>query len=151
MKQVDIYTDGSCLKNPGGPGGWAAILVYRGIEKVLNGSDPETTNNRMELTAAIMGLSALKEACEVTLYSDSNYLVRSITEGWVFNWSKKNWIRKQPDKMVPNADLWQQILKLISFHKVTFIWVKGHDGHPYNERCDRLALSSASTVSPVSD
>ena len=143
MKHVDIYTDGSCTKNPGGKGGWAAILVFNGKEKEISGGEPVTTNNRMELTAAIRGLGALKEPCDVTLYSDSNYLVRSISEGWVWGWKKKNWIKKRPDTPVPNADLWQELLPLLSTHHVNFIWIRGHNGHPYNERCDSMALAQA--------
>ncbi len=141
MKKVDIYTDGACRGNPG-KGGWGAVLVYKGSEKELSGGERETTNNRMELTAAIESLKLLKEPCEVTLYSDSKYLIDSITKGWVYSWKSKGW--KKADKSPAlNVDLWEMLLKLLDVHKVTFVWVKGHDGHEYNERCDRLATSYA--------
>ena len=141
MKHVDIYTDGACRGNPG-RGGWGAILVYRGHEKELSGGDPQTTNNRMELTAAIKALEILKEPCEVTLYSDSKYMIDSITKGWAEGWRARGW--KKGDKSPAlNPDLWERLLELLSVHKVTFVWVKGHDGHEYNERCDRLAVAAA--------
>ena len=133
MKHVDIYTDGACRGNPG-RGGWGAILVYNGHEKELSGGDPQTTNNRMELTAAIVALERLKEPCEVTLYSDSKYMIDSITKGWAVSWRARGW--KKGDKSPAlNPDLWDQLLQLCDIHKVTFVWVKGHAGHPYNERC----------------
>ena len=141
MKHVDIYTDGACRGNPG-KGGWGAILVYGEKEKELSGGERETTNNRMELTAAIESLGALKEKCEVTLYSDSTYLVNAINKGWLFNWQKKNF-KKSAKEEVPNKDLWEKILVLIARHDVTFVWVRGHNGHAYNERCDTLATSFA--------
>ena len=141
MKHVDIYTDGACRGNPG-KGGWGAILVYNGREKELSGGEPETTNNRMELTAAISALSLLKEPCEVTLYSDSKYLIDGITKGWARSWKARGW--KKADKSPAlNPDLWDRVLTLVDTHKVTFIWVKGHDGHAYNERCDKLATDFA--------
>lgn len=141
MKHVDIYTDGACRGNPGG-GGWAAILDYQGKIKELCGGEPNTTNNRMELTAAIMGLEALKEKCSVTLYSDSKYLIDSITKGWVYSWQSKGW--KKADKSPAlNVDLWQRLLPLIEYHSMEYVWVKGHDGHLQNERCDFLATSEA--------
>ncbi|MBO4452337.1 MAG: ribonuclease HI [Clostridia bacterium] len=141
MKKVDIYTDGACKGNPG-PGGWSAILVYKTIEKELSGGEKETTNNRMELTAAIMGLRALTERCEVTLYSDSQYLVNAINEGWLGNWRERGW--KKADKTpVLNTDLWQELLNLLEKHEVSFVWVRGHNGHGYNERCDALAVAQA--------
>ncbi len=139
MKQVELYTDGACSGNPG-PGGWGAVLRYNGREKELSGGEAETTNNRMELTAAVEGLSALREPCRVTLYSDSKYLVDAIQKGWVQNWQKNGW-HKADKKPALNVDLWQQLLSLLERHEVTFVWVKGHAGHPYNERCDRLAVS----------
>jgi ribonuclease HI len=141
MKHVDIYTDGACRGNPGN-GGWGAVLVYGGVEKELSGGQELTTNNRMELTAAIEALSALKEPCHVTLTSDSKYLIDGITKGWARSWKAKGW--KKADKSPAlNPDLWEKLLALLEIHKVTFIWVKGHVGHPYNERCDKLATDFA--------
>ncbi len=136
MKAVSLYTDGACRGNPG-RGGWGAILVYGKYEKEMSGGERETTNNRMELTAAIEGLSKLKEPCEVTLYSDSKYLTDAYLEGWIYGWEKKNY------KGVKNPDLWQKMLELTRVHKVSFVWVKGHNGHEYNERCDALATAFA--------
>lgn len=141
MKHVDIYTDGACRFNPG-PGGWGAILVYRGTEKELCGGEAETTNNRMELTAAVEALSALKEPCEIDLTSDSKYLVDGITKNWAVSWKAKGW-RLASGKPAQNTDLWDKLLSLLEKHKVTFHWVKGHEGHPYNERCDSLATCEA--------
>ena len=141
MKKVDIYTDGACRGNPG-RGGWGAVLDYNGREKELSGGERETTNNRMELTAAIRALSMLKEPCEVTLYSDSKYLIDAITKGWVESWRAKGW-READKSPALNVDLWEQLLVLLSTHKVSFVWVKGHDGHAYNERCDKLATDYA--------
>ena len=141
MKHVDIYTDGACRGNPG-PGGWGAVLVYMGREKELSGGEPQTTNNRMELTAAVAALSALKEPCEITLTSDSKYLVDGITKGWAASWKAKGW--KKADKSPAlNPDLWDRLLTLVEKHKVTFVWVKGHAGPPYNERCDEMATAYA--------
>ena len=141
MKHVDIYTDGACRGNPG-KGGWGAILVYQGHEKELSGGEKQTTNNRMELMAAISALEDLKEPCEITLYSDSKYMIDSITKGWVYSWKAKGW--KKADKSPAlNPDLWERLLKLLDTHQVELVWVKGHDGHPYNERCDRLATAFA--------
>ena len=141
MKHVDIYTDGACRGNPG-KGGWGAVLVYGGKEKELSGGEAITTNNRMELSAAIEALSALKEPCEVTLTSDSKYLVDAIEKGWAVSWREKGW-RKADKSPALNPDLWEKLLDLLEIHKVTFIWVKGHVGHPYNERCDKLATTFA--------
>ena len=141
MKKVDIYTDGACRGTPG-RGGWGAVLVYNGREKELSGGERETTNNRMELTAAIRALSMLKEPCEVTLYSDSKYLIDAITKGWVESWRAKGW-RKADKSPALNVDLWEQLLVLLNTHKVGFVWIKGHDGHAYNERCDKLATDYA--------
>ncbi len=141
MKHVDIYTDGACRGNPG-KGGWGAVLVYGGREKELSGGDPMTTNNRMELTAAIEALAALKEPCEVTLTSDSKYLTDAITLGWAVSWRSRGW-KKADRSPALNADLWERLLELLSIHRVTLVWVKGHNGHPYNERCDRLATAYA--------
>lgn len=141
MKHVEIYTDGACSGNPG-PGGYGTILVYQGKERELSGGYAETTNNRMELMAAIAGLSALKEPCEITLTSDSKYLIDAIVLGWAKKWRDNNWIK--PDKKPAlNPDLWEQLLDLLEIHKVNFVWVRGHQGHPYNERCDRLAVAAA--------
>ncbi|MBQ8858181.1 MAG: ribonuclease HI [Clostridia bacterium] len=140
MKKVEIYTDGACRGNPG-HGGWAAILVYGAHEKTISGGERETTNNRMELCAAIYGLEALKEPCEVKLYSDSRYLVDAINQGWLDGWRAAGWRRgKEPLK---NPDLWQKLDTLLAKHQVTFVWVKGHDGHDYNERCDQMATAAA--------
>ncbi len=138
MKQVKIYTDGACRSNPG-PGGWGAILCYRGAEKELSGGEELTTNNRMELSAAINALAALKEPCEVLLTSDSKYLVDAMTLGWAKGWQASAFRGGK----VKNPDLWQRLLELDSKHRVTYVWVKGHDGHEYNERCDRLAAAAA--------
>ncbi len=141
MKKVTIYTDGACKGNPGA-GGYGTILVYNGYEKELSGGFIETTNNRMELTAAIVGLEALKEPCEVVLYSDSKYLIDSITKEWVYSWKKKGW-KKSDGSHALNVDLWQKLLNLLDVHSVSFVWVKGHAGHKYNERCDTLAVEAA--------
>lgn len=140
-KKVDVYTDGACKGNPG-PGGWGAIVVFGENEKVLGGGDPETTNNRMELTAVIEALSILKEPCNVTLTTDSKYVVDSVTKGWVNSWKKKGW-KKADGKPALNTDLWEKLLILLEKHNVSFVWVKGHDGHPYNERCDAIACEHA--------
>ena len=144
MKKVNIYTDGACKGNPGA-GGWAAILEYEGKEKELFGGEKLTTNNRMELTAAIEGLRALKEQCFVTLYSDSQYLVNAINKGWLDNWKSKNW-RKADKSAVLNDDLWKILSDLLEYHTVEFIWVRGHNGHAYNERCDALASGYAESL-----
>lgn len=139
MKKVQIYSDGACSGNPG-PGGWGTIVVYNGHEKELSGGEKQTTNNRMELSGAIAGLAALKEPCEVTLTSDSKYLVDAVTLGWAKGWRKNGW--KKPDKKPAlNPDLWERLLALLDVHKVKFVWVRGHNGHPYNERCDALAVA----------
>ncbi len=139
MKKVDIYTDGACSGNPG-PGGWGAILVYNGREKEISGGEDNTTNNRMELTAVIEALSALKEPCEVALTTDSKYISDAINLGWLESWTNNGW-KKADKKPVLNIDLWQELVKLLDIHSVEFIWIKGHDGHEYNERCDKLAVS----------
>ena len=143
MKQVDIFTDGACKGNPG-PGGWGAVLRSGGHEKELSGHDPATTNNRMELTAAIEALKALKSPCEVQLYTDSKYVIDGIT-GWIFGWQKNGWKNSQK-KPVLNADLWQALLEAKRRHKVSWHWVKGHAGHPENERADQLASDAALTA-----
>lgn len=140
-KQVEIYTDGSCLNNPG-PGGWGAILCWNGVEKELSGGDPDTTNNRMELTAAIMALRALKQPCDVTMTSDSKYLCDGMSKGWAASWKKKGW-KKADNSPALNPELWDELLNLCAAHSVKFVWVKGHAGHPYNERCDEMAQARA--------
>ena len=140
MKEIQLYTDGACRGNPG-RGGWGAILVYGKYEKEMSGGERETTNNRMELLAAISGLEALKEPCRVTLYSDSKYVVDAFLEGWVESWRSHGWKRGRDE--LKNPDLWQCLYDLTKRHEVNFIWVKGHDGHAYNERCDALATSFA--------
>ena len=141
MKHVEIYTDGACKGNPG-PGGWSAVIVYGGAEKELSGGEAATTNNRMELIGAISGLGALKEPCEVTLDPESKYLVDAVNLGWARSWKSRGWV-KADKKPALNKDLWQKLLELLEIHKVTFVWVKGHAGHSYNERCDRLAVAEA--------
>ena len=135
--KVAIYTDGACSGNPG-PGGWGAVLIYGEHEKQLSGGEPDTTNNRMELTAVIEALSLLKRPCEVTLTTDSRYVVDSVTKGWVYGWQKRGW-KKGDGKPALNPDLWERLLPLLKMHDVTFVWIKGHAGHKYNEICDRLA------------
>lgn len=137
MKQVEVYTDGACSGNPG-PGGWGAILRYGGVEKELTGYNRETTNNRMELTAAIRGLEALKEPCRVKLYTDSQYLAKAINQGWLKSWKKNGW-KKSDKKPVLNVDLWKQLDSQLIRHTVTIHWVKGHAENKYNNRCDALA------------
>ena len=139
MKNVEIYTDGACSGNPG-PGGWGAVLIYNGVEKQLSGSEKETTNNRMELSAVITALKALKEPCNVTLTTDSKYVCDAINKGWLTSWQKNSW-KKADKKPVLNIDLWQELLPLLNKHRVEFIWVKGHNGHKYNEICDKLAVA----------
>ncbi len=139
MKKIEIYTDGACSGNPG-KGGWGAVLVYKDKEKEISGGEAQTTNNRMELTAVIEALSALKEPCEVTLTTDSKYVCDAINKGWVFSWKNNNW-KKADKKPALNVDLWEKLLSLLEEHKVEFVWVKGHNGHKYNERCDALAVS----------
>lgn len=136
--KVNIYTDGACSGNPG-PGGWGTILVCGSNEKEMSGGEPNTTNNRMELTAVIEGLAALKRRCDVTVTTDSKYVVDAIVQGWAKKWQAKGWMRSA-NEPAKNPDLWQRLLDLLEQHDVTFVWVKGHAGHPYNERCDRLAV-----------
>jgi len=145
MKHVDIYTDGACRGNPG-RGGWGAILVYGGREKEISGGEPMTTNNRMELMGAISALELLKEPCDVTLTSDSKYLTDAINKGWLENWKKNGW-KKADKKPVLNPELWQRLDTLLQKHTVRFVWVHGHEGHVYNERCDVLATTFADTFS----
>ncbi len=140
-KTVHLYTDGACSGNPG-PGGWGAILRYGEAEKELSGGEPETTNNRMELTAAIRGLEALREPCRVILTSDSRYLIDAVTKGWLSSWQRRGWKRGKNEPVL-NVDLWQRLLPLLERHQVEFVWVRGHAGHPENERCDRMAVAES--------
>lgn len=139
-----IYTDGSCLVNPGGPGGWAAVLFHQasGQMKEISGGHPETTNNRMELTAALKGLSCLPRPARVLLYTDSQYLKNAFTKHWLASWKKRSW-RKADGNPVLNQDLWQLLDQQVSRHQIRFAWVKGHNGNTYNERCDELARQEA--------
>ena len=139
QKLVELFTDGACSGNPG-PGGWGAVLRYKGVEKELSGGEAQTTNNRMELTAAIRGLQALREPCRVILTSDSKYLVDGVEKGWVYSWKRKGW-KKADGSPALNADLWALLLEQLARHKVELRWVKGHAGHPENERCDRMAVA----------
>ncbi len=140
MKKVEIFTDGACKGNPG-PGGWGAILRMGHHEKELSGGEAETTNNRMELTAVIRALEALKEPCHVHLHTDSRYVIDGITK-WIYGWQKNGW-KTAAKKPVLNADLWQELLSATRRHRIEWLWVKGHDGHPENERADRLASDAA--------
>lgn len=139
MKKVTLYTDGACSGNPG-KGGYAAILIYKGLEKEIVGGEEITTNNRMELAAVINGLETLKEPCIVDVYSDSQYVVGAMNEGWLDGWRKNGW-KTAAKKPVKNPDLWQKLYELTLKHKVTFIKVKGHADNRYNNRCDELAVN----------
>lgn len=141
MKRIEMFTDGACKGNPG-PGGWCAILRYNGVEKVISGGEKDTTNNRMELSAVLFGLKALKEPCHITLQSDSKYVLDSISKGWVYGWQKKGW-KKSDGKPALNVDLWQQLLAEIAKHEIEYVWIKGHAGHPENERCDAQAVKES--------
>ena len=138
MKEIEIYTDGACSGNPG-PGGWGSILIYKGVEKEMSGGAGETTNNRMELTAVIEALKALKEPCIVQLYSDSKYVIDALSKGWARGWKAKGWI-KSDKKPALNPDLWDELLKLCDVHQVNCHWVKGHADNKYNSRCDEMAV-----------
>ncbi len=138
-KKVEIFTDGACSGNPG-PGGWAAILRYGSKEKEISGSEESTTNNRMELMAVIRAVQMLKEPCDLTITSDSSYVCKAFNEGWLDSWIKRGW-RKADKSPVLNVELWQELLKALEIHDYKFEWIKGHDGHPENERCDALAVS----------
>ncbi|MFO0389816.1 MAG: ribonuclease HI [Alphaproteobacteria bacterium] len=142
-KHVEIYTDGACSGNPG-PGGWGAILVHGKVEKELSGAEDDTTNNRMEMMAAIKALNALKSSCRVDLYTDSTYVQKGITE-WIDGWKKRGW-KTADRKPVKNADLWQELEKAASRHDIKWHWVRGHDGHEYNERADVLAREAIGTL-----
>jgi len=140
MKEVTIYTDGACSGNPG-PGGWGAILDYKGKRREISGGEKKTTNNRMELTAALEALKMLKEPCKVKLYSDSEYLINAMTKGWAAGWKKRGWVKadKTPAK---NPDLFDELLTLCDYHQVTFVWVKGDASNPDNNRCDEMAVAA---------
>ncbi len=140
MKKVTLYTDGACSGNPG-VGGWGAVLLYCGVEKRISGAEPDTTNNRMELTAVIEGLNCLKEPCEVEVFSDSSYTVNAFNKGWVYSWIKSGF-KKANNKPVLNVDLWQSLYALTQIHKVKFNWVKGHADNEYNNICDKLATDA---------
>lgn len=141
LKKVELYADGACSGNPG-PGGWGTILRCNGKEKELSGGAADTTNNRMEITAVLEGLKALKYPCSVTVTTDSQYVYNSITKGWAEGWKKNGWIKKDK-KPALNADLWDELLGEISKHEVSFVWIKGHNGHSENERCDALAVAQS--------
>ncbi|BAQ65480.1 ribonuclease HI [Geminocystis sp. NIES-3709] len=141
LPQVEIYTDGSCLNNPG-PGGYGVVLLAGDNRKELSGGFERTTNNRMEILAVIKGLEALKKPCRVNIYTDSQYVVNAISKGWAKKWQKNNWRRNGKEK-AKNPDLWQILLQLCNQHQVNFIWVRGHSGNKENERCDRLAFHAA--------
>lgn len=147
MKTVTLYTDGACSGNPGA-GGWGAILSYNGIEKELSGGEANTTNNRMELTAVIRGLEALKEPCIVELYSDSKYVIDALEKGWAKSWQAKNW-RKPDKKPALNPDLWERLLALTDIHTLSYHWVKGHADNPKNNRCDELAVAQSQLYKEV--
>ena len=139
MKEVTVFTDGACSGNKG-PGGWGDILRFGAYEKELSGGEASTTNNRMELSAVIAGLSALKEPCRVTVVTDSKYVYDGMTKGWAEGWRRRGW-RRADGSPALNSDLWERLLDLAAKHDVSFCWVKGHSGHPENERCDRLAVA----------
>ena len=144
LKTVDIYTDGACSGNPGA-GGYCAILIYKGVEKIISGFEQETTNNRMELLAVIKGIKALKEKCNVNIYSDSQYVISAFNDNWIENWQKNNW-RNANKKEVKNADLWLELVSLIKMHNINFIKVKGHADNEYNNRCDKIAVEEYKKV-----
>ena len=139
--KVEIFTDGACAGNPG-PGGWGTVLRFGSVQKELSGGEAETTNNRMELTAVIEGLKALRMPCDVTLTTDSKYIADSVLKGWAVSWRKNGWIRSNKEPAL-NPDLWEELLRLLEIHNVQIVWVKGHSGHPENERCDRLAVAQS--------
>ena len=153
--EVKLFTDGSARGNPDGPGGYGAILQYQDAkgqihEKEISGGYKKTTNNRMELMGVIRGLEALNQPCHVTLYSDSNYVIDAFKQHWIDSWIKNNWT-KSDKKPVKNIDLWKKLLKVMEPHQMNFVWVKGHDGHPENERCDILATSAADGTKLMED
>ena len=137
-KKVVLYTDGACSGNPG-PGGYGAILIYKGIEKEISGGELNTTNNKMEIMAVIKGLENIKEPCDVTVYSDSAYVVNTIEKGWIYSWQRNNWV-KSDKSVVKNIDLWKKMLEFMKIHNIAFVKVKGHADNEYNNRCDKLAV-----------
>ena len=141
MKKVELFTDGACSGNPG-PGGFGVILKYNETTKEISAGYKSTTNNRMELLAVITGLEALKFPCAVTVYSDSKYVVDAIAKGWLYSWQMKGW-KKSDGKPALNVDLWQRLVPLLEKHEVDFVWLKGHAGHEYNEKCDSLAVAAS--------
>lgn len=149
MKKLDIYTDGACSGNPGA-GGFGVVMLYNGYRKEISQGYKTTTNNRMETLAVITALEALKEPCQVTLYSDSKYVVDSVTKGWVYSWKKKNWIKSDKKKAL-NVDLWERLLPLLEKHNVEFVWVKGHADNVENERCDELARNAIASGQLLDD
>lgn len=138
MKKIDLYTDGACSGNPG-PGGWGAVLLYKGHEKQISGYNRDTTNNRMEMFAVIMGLKELKEGCEVTVYTDSAYVFNAFDKDWITDWISLGW-RTKGKKDVANQDLWKMLLSVMAIHKVNWVKVKGHSDNKYNNICDKLAV-----------
>lgn len=149
MKKIDIYTDGACSGNPGA-GGYGIVMLYKGARKELSQGYRVTTNNRMEMLAVIKALECLKEPCQVTLYSDSKYVVDSITKGWVYGWKKRGWIKSDKKKAL-NVDLWERFLPLLEKHQVEFVWVKGHAENVENERCDELARGAIASGELLED
>lgn len=147
MKAIEIYTDGACSGNPG-PGGWGAILRYAGHQKEISGAEPNTTNNRMELTALIKALELLKEPCKVNVYTDSRYLCDSMSKGWAISWKNKGW-KKSDGKPAINSDLWSRLLYLSEIHNINLTWIKGHAGHPENELCDTLATNAIKNLTTL--
>ncbi len=141
LKAVQMYTDGACSGNPG-PGGYGTILRFGRYEKKLAGGEKNTTNNRMELMAVIVGLKALNQRCKVDIYSDSKYFIDAVEKGWARSWRRNGWMRNKKEKAL-NSDLWEELLNLIDTHDVALHWVKGHDGHPENEECDRMAVAQS--------
>ena len=144
--EVTLYSDGSSRGNPG-PGGYGVILLYGSVKRELSGGEKQTTNNRMELSGVIRGLSALREPCEVTLYTDSQYVVNAMTKGWAKKWRANGWMRNKKEKAL-NPDLWEELLNLTARHEMKYVWIKGHAGHPQNERCDELAVRAANMAKP---
>lgn len=149
LKKVTIYTDGACIGNPG-PGGYGVVLRYKGNRKELSSGFRRTTNNRMEIMAAIVGLSALKTRCAVTMITDSQLLINTMTKGWVQRWKRNGWKKRNKQKVL-NRDLWARLLQLCDYHKVRFLWTQGHAGEPENERCDKLAREAAKQKGLPSD
>ncbi len=141
ITQVALFADGACSGNPG-PGGWGTILRCAGKERELSGGEKQTTNNRMELTAVIEGLKALRYPCRVTVTTDSQYVYNGVTKGWAESWRKNNWVKKDKRPAL-NADLWEELLTLLAVHTVDFVWIKGHNNHAENERCDALAVAQS--------